>query len=80
MERIEASVPEDALITRPDQEVTVRRPPPGGGEFLAQLLSGRSLGDAAATAFDTAPGFDLATNVAGMIEAGVFAALHIGDH
>lgn len=79
-ERIEASVPEDALITRPDQEVTVRCLAPGGAAFLMQLLSGRSLGDAAASAFDTAPGFDLAANIAGMIEAGVFSALDVGDH
>jgi hypothetical protein len=80
VERIEASVPEDALITRPDQKVTVRRLPPGGLEFLAQLLSGRPLSDAASAAFEAAPGFDLAANIAGMIEAGVFAALHVGDH
>ena len=79
-ERIEASVPEDALITRPDREVTVRRLAPGGAVFLMQLLSGRSLGDAAASAFDTAPGFDLAANIAGMIEAWVFSALHVADH
>ena len=78
-ERIEASVPEDALITRPDQEVTVRRLPPGGAAFLTQLLSGRSLGDAGTAAFDAAPGFDLTANIAGMIEAGVFSALHVAD-
>jgi hypothetical protein len=80
MECIEASVPEDALITRPDEEVTVHRLPPGGAAFLTQLLSGRSLGDAAANAFDAAPGFDLAANIAGMIEAGVFSALYVSDH
>lgn len=77
--RIEASVPEDALVTRPDQEVTVRRLPPGGAAFLMRLLSGRSLGDAGASAFNAAPGFDLAANIAGMIEAGALSALHVGD-
>jgi Putative DNA-binding domain len=80
VERIDASVPEDALITRPDQEVTVRRLPRGGATFLMQLLSGRTLGDAGASAFDVAPGFNLAANVAGMIEAGVFSTLHVGGH
>jgi hypothetical protein len=80
VERIENFVPEDTLITRPDQEVTVRLLPPGGAAFLTQLLSGQPLGDAASVALDTSPVFDLASNIAGMIEAGVFAALHAGDH
>ncbi len=79
MERIETLVPEDALITRPDQEVTVRRLPPGGAQFLTQLLTGNPLGDAAALALETSPDFDLPGNVAGMIEAGVFASLRAGD-
>jgi hypothetical protein len=79
VERIEHFVPQDTLITRPDQVVTVRLLPPGGGEFLTQLLGGRPLGDAVAVALETAPDFDLASNIAGMIETGVFAALHAGD-
>jgi hypothetical protein len=75
----EASVAEDALITRPDHEVTVRRLPPGGAAFLTRLLAGRSLGDAATTGFEDAPDFDPAANIAGMIEAGAFTALHVGD-
>jgi Putative DNA-binding domain len=78
VKRIETFIPEDALITRPDQEVIVRRLPPGGAEFLAQLLRGQPLGDAAALALETSPDFDLARNVAGMIEAGVFASLRDG--
>jgi hypothetical protein len=78
VERIETSIPEDTLITRPDQQVTVRRLPPGGAEFLTQLLMGRPLGDATARALGTSPDFDLARNIAGMIEAGVFASLRAG--
>jgi hypothetical protein len=78
VERIENFVPEDTLITRPDQEVTVRLLPPGGAEFLMQLLLGQPLGEAAAVALETAPDFDLASNIAGMIDAGVFATLHAG--
>jgi hypothetical protein len=78
VERIEASVPEDTLLTRPDLEVTVRRLPPGGAEFLTQLLRGQALGDAAARALETSPDFDLASNITGMIEAGVFASLRAG--
>ena len=78
VEHIESFIPEDTLITRPDQEVTVRRLPPGGAEFLTQLLTGQSFGDAAALALETSPQFDLSSNVAGMIEAGVFASLRAG--
>jgi hypothetical protein len=79
VERIENFVPEDTLIARPDLEVTVRLLPPGGAVFLTQLMAGRPLGDAAAVALATSPDFDSARNIAGMIEAGVFAALHAGD-
>jgi hypothetical protein len=78
VERIETFIPEDALITRPDQEVTVRRLPPGGGEFLTQLLTGQPLGNAAALALESSPQFDLSSNIAGMIEAGVFASVRVG--
>jgi hypothetical protein len=78
VKRIETYIPEDTLVTRPDQQVTVRRLPPGGAEFLTQLLMGQSLGDAAARALETSSDFDLERNVAGMIEAGVFASLRAG--
>jgi hypothetical protein len=73
--------PEDALITRPGLEVVVRHLPPGGAVFLTQLLAGDPLGAAVAAAIDAAPSFDLPANIAGMIEAGVFTAIHpeIGD-
>jgi hypothetical protein len=77
--RIQNVVPEDALVTRPDQEVAVRLLPPGGTTFLTQLMSGVPLGKAAAATLEASAGFDLASNIAGMIEAGVFAAARIGD-
>jgi Putative DNA-binding domain len=73
-DRIDASVPEDALITRPDLDVVVRHLPPGGAVFLTYLIAGRSLGEAAALALDASPAFDIASHIAGMIEAGVFTA------
>jgi hypothetical protein len=76
---IDAATPEDALITRPDFDVAVRRLPPGGAIFLACLMSGRSLGDAAAAALDCSPAVDLATNIAGLIEAGAFTSVTSGD-
>jgi hypothetical protein len=78
-ERIDASQPEDALITRPDDQVIVRRLPPGGAVFLTCLMSGRPLGEAAAAAVDAEPAFDLAANIAGLLEAGAFTSLTSGD-
>jgi hypothetical protein len=77
--RIDASVPEDALITRPDLDVVVRHLPPGGAVFLLNLMSGQSLGEAAATALQASPAFDIAASIAGMIEAGAFTAITLGD-
>jgi hypothetical protein len=72
--RIDASSPEDALITRPDLDVVVRHLPPGGADFFLNLMMGQSLGEAAALALDASPAFDIASNIAGMIEAGAFIA------
>jgi len=72
---IAVQAPEDALITRPDLDVTVRNLPPGGAVFLTSLADGLSLGNAAAAAFDSSAAFDLAANIGGMIEAGAFAAI-----
>ena len=76
---IDASVPEDALITRPDVDVVVRLLPPGGAVFLTHLMSGSPLAEAASAALEDAPDFDLATNIAGLFEAGTFASLTSGD-
>jgi hypothetical protein len=76
--RIETDVPEDALITRPELEVFARGLPPGGATFLTLLTAGETLGAAADAASIDSPTFDLAANVAGMIEAGVFTDIHWG--
>ena len=73
--------PEDAQVTRPGLEVTVRRLPSGGAAFLSCLIAGETLGAAAATTFADYPQFDLSANIAGMIDAGVFiTASHGADH
>jgi len=76
---IDASMPEDALITRPDADVLVQLLPPGGAVFLTCLMSGCMLAEAAAAALEDAPDFDLVTNIAGLFEAGAFASLTPGD-
>jgi hypothetical protein len=75
---IEASEPEDALVTRPGMEVVVRRLPPGGGVFLTRLIAGEPLGSAAEAALADDSEFDLSGNIAGMIEAGVFNDIRDG--
>lgn len=77
--RIDAGVAEDALITRPGDDVVVRHLPPGGAGFLTELISGHSLGQAAASALEAAPSFDIAANIAGIIEAGAFTAAFLGE-
>ena len=86
MNRVEGQTPplgsnaaEDALITRPDLEVAVRLLPPGGAAFLKTLIGGERLGAAAATAIAETPSFDLAGNIAGMVEAGAFTTIRLGD-
>ena len=79
VERIDASRPEDALITRPEFDVTVRHLPVGGAIFAAGHASGQPLGEAAATALDASPEFDIASNIAGLIAAGAFTSLAAGD-
>jgi hypothetical protein len=74
VDQIDASVPEDALITRPDLDVVARHLPAGGAIFLTSLIAGRSLGEATASAQVASPAFDIASSIAGMIEAGAFAA------
>jgi len=77
--RIDASMPEDALITRPDLDVVVRHLPAGGAAFLTSLIAGQSLREAAAQAGERFPSFNLAANIAGMIQACAFATVSLGE-
>jgi uncharacterized membrane protein len=43
------------------------------------LMSGQSLGEAAASALQVSPAFDIAANIAGLIGAGAFADIAFGD-
>jgi hypothetical protein len=79
LDRIDASTPEDALITRPDLEVVLGRLAPGGATFIESLTSGRSLGEAAASALEISSSFDIAANIAGMIDSGAFTQIISGE-
>lgn len=76
---IDASDPEDTLITRKESDVEARRLPDGGAVFLSALIGGGSLGDAAANATNAASNFDLSASISGMLEAGAFTAIRFGD-
>jgi hypothetical protein len=76
---LKSGAAEDALITRPDMEVDVRLLPPGNATFLASLIGGATLAEAASKALDETSSFDLSAGLAGMIEAGVFTTLQLGD-
>jgi hypothetical protein len=68
---------EDTLIVRPGAEVVVRLLPPGGYAFIAAFIRGGSLGEAAAAAMAADSRFDLALNIAGLIESGVVVGYSI---
>jgi hypothetical protein len=67
--------PEAALIARPMLEVEVWNLPPGGFAFLTALRRGATMAEAADTAMDVAPDFDLAINLSVMIKASVVTGL-----
>lgn len=75
---LNSSDAEDALVTRPDNDVVVSRLPAGGAAFLVTLLEGEPLGAAVQSAFEESEAFDLAANLSAMISAGVFSAIEPG--
>lgn len=70
---------EDALVTRPDEDVIVSRLPAGGAGFLIALIEGEPLGAAAEAAFEETDSFDVPANLAAMISAGVFTGIQQGE-
>lgn len=66
---------EDALVARPQLEVEVRTLPPGGAAFLHALARGETFAAAAEGAMAAHNEFDLAANLAGLIGAGLVAAI-----
>lgn len=62
---------QDAMIARPEMTVEVRRLPPGAAAFILALASDNTLGEAAERAAASDQRFDLAGNIAGLIDAGV---------
>jgi len=80
VEDIDASQAEDALITRPEFDVVVRRLAPGQAEFLSALMAERPLGEAAAAALEARSDFDVGMGLATLIESGACASAHLGEN
>ncbi|MEK9968885.1 MAG: DNA-binding domain-containing protein [Ferrovibrio sp.] len=70
---------QDIMVVRPQYDVTVNTLLPGEAEFLAQLLEGASLADAATVALDQAEDFDLATALAALFARGAVTAISDSD-
>jgi hypothetical protein len=66
---VDMNTAEDALVARPHMDVEVRRLPAGANVFLSLLQQGMALGEAAGVAADASPEFDLASNLAGLVQA-----------
>jgi hypothetical protein len=77
--RLESDAAEDALVSRPGFEVMVRSLPPGGATLLVALMNRRPLGAAVAEAAADSDAFDLAANLSGLVEAGVFTHIQLRD-
>jgi hypothetical protein len=61
---------EDTLVVRPEAEVVTRPLPAGGARFVEALATGHALSEAADLASQADQAFDLAANIAGLIESG----------
>jgi hypothetical protein len=61
---------EDCLVVRPGGQVEVRALPVGGATFIRALGGGATLAAAANAGLAASEGFDLAANLAGLLEAG----------
>jgi hypothetical protein len=77
---VDASQAEDALITRPEFDVLVRRLAPGQAEFVSALMAGHPLGVAAAAALEARSDFDVGIGLATLIESGTCTSVHLGEN
>ncbi|MDO1584345.1 HvfC/BufC N-terminal domain-containing protein [Rhizobium oryzicola] len=67
--------PEDALVTRRDDEVMVTHLDSGAADFLQALIAGETLGTAAALGLEANPNLDLSRLIAVALDAGAFSSL-----
>ncbi|WP_370318684.1 putative DNA-binding domain-containing protein [Oricola sp.] len=72
--KIDASRPQNVLVTRPGTEVTVIALPDGHEAFFETLLSGGTLGEAAQAGMEAAGTFDINDAIGGILSTGAFIA------
>ena len=72
---IDSSIPEDAMIARPELEVEMHRLPPGGAVLISELLGDRTLRTAADAAALADPRLDLITTLSGLLGSRIVIGL-----
>lgn len=72
--KIDASRPQNVLVTRPGTEVTVIALPEGHEAFFETLLRGATLGEAAEAGIEAAGTFDINDAIGGILSTGAFVA------
>lgn len=75
--RVQTSQPETVLVTRPAAEVKASVLPAGDAPFIAALLAGDTIGEAAGKAGAEGHGFDPGAPLAGLISLGAASGLQI---
>src|SRR5690606_29819516 len=75
--RVQSSRAETVLVTRPQAEVKASVLPAGDAPFIAALLAGVTLGEAAGKAGTRRHGFDPGKALAGLISLGAISGLQI---
>jgi Putative DNA-binding domain len=71
---VDASIPEYGLVSRPHLDVTVRHISASTHTFLIALTAGSTLSEGIEAALALDADFNLAANLQGMLEAGVFTS------
>ncbi|MCC2111321.1 MAG: putative DNA-binding domain-containing protein [Hyphomicrobiales bacterium] len=74
---IDFSKAEAVIVTRPELEVAVRVLPAGGAAFIAALIEGKTLAEAAGAGFGSNAEFDLSENLQGLFVAGAVRSVRI---
>jgi Putative DNA-binding domain len=72
---INPAIAECGLVTRPHLDVAIRHISASTRAFLAALIAGSTLGESIEASIVLYPAFDLAANIQGFLEAGVFTSI-----
>lgn len=73
------AIAQDVLITRAEFDPLPHALPPGGADFIAALIDGRTLGAAHETAVAATPDFDLGATLALLLRGGAIISLTTKD-